>query len=874
MLKRIVQSVFGSSNDRVLQKLAPVIEQINALEKETLKCTDEQLKIRTADFLQRRQNGESLDSLLPEAFATVREVSRRVLGMRPFDVQLAGGMILHKGQIAEMKTGEGKTLVATLPAYLNALDKKGVHIVTVNDYLARRDAEWMGKLYNFLGLEVGCIVPGLSDEERKKSFQADISYGTNNEFGFDYLRDNLKFSLEEMVQRPFHYAIIDEVDSILIDEARTPLIISGPAEDNTALYKRIDALIPRLRPEDYEIDHKQRNVTLTDTGTEHVERLVTEAGLLSEGTLYDIQNIALLHHFSTALRAHKVFQRDVDYIVRDGKIVIIDEFTGRMMSGRRYGDGLHQALEAREALSIEKENQTLASVTFQNYFRMYPKLAGMTGTATTEAFEFQEIYKLDVVEIPPHRPMIRKDYDDEIYRTAAERDDAVLMQIKECHTQGQPVLVGTVSIEKSERLSRLLRKHSVPHRVLNARHHESEAAIIAEAGRKGAVTIATNMAGRGTDIQLGGNTERRLQNSNDKPASAIEAEITAEHSELLELGGLFIIGTERHESRRIDNQLRGRSGRQGDAGMSRFYLSLDDDLMRIFGTDRLDGMLKRLGLREGEAIAHPWVNKALEKAQRKVEERNFDIRKQLLKFDDVMNDQRRVVFEQRKEIMQDETLSATVQAMQEDIIASLVSQAIPEKTSPEQWKTETLHKECLRIFGLDLPVSDWASEEGTAEEEIRSRIEKSAADCFASRTAMVGIERMEWLQRNVLLQVLDTLWKEHLLQLDHLRQGIGLRAYGQRDPLHEYKQEAFILFESLLARLRETVVGILFRSELATDDSASLRSRERSHSLKEQQKEPFRQNRPLQAKEQKIRRNAPCPCGSGKKYKHCHGKLL
>ena len=823
MIGAIARRVFGSANERYVRRLQPLVSEINAAEAETEKLSDDELRARTAEFRKQLADGAALDDLLVPAFATVREAAKRTLGQRHFDVQLMGGIVLHRGQIAEMKTGEGKTLVATLAVYLNALPGKGVHVVTVNDYLARRDADWMGQIYRFLGLTVGCIVHDLSDEQRREAYACDVTYGTNNELGFDYLRDNMKFRLDQMAHRPFHYAIVDEVDSILVDEARTPLIISGPAEDSSEAYRRADKLIPMLAADDFEKDEKVRAVTLTDKGAETMERLLTEAGLLTSGGLYDIQNVALVHHANQALRAHKLFRRDVDYIVKDGKIIIIDEFTGRAMEGRRYSDGLHQALEAKENVEVQTENQTLASITFQNYFRLYPKLAGMTGTAMTEAGEFSEIYKLEVVEMPTNMTCIRIDYDDEVYRTAGEKHKALLDLIAECHERRQPVLVGTVSIEKSEMLADLLKKRKIPHHVLNARYHEQEAYIIAQAGMPGGVTIATNMAGRGTDIQLGGNFDMRVKQelgavTDEAERKArkeqIAAEIAAAKDVVLKAGGLFVIGTERHESRRIDNQLRGRSGRQGDPGASRFYLSLEDDLMRIFGSERMDGMLQKLGIQEGEAIIHPWINKALEKAQQKVEARNFEIRKTLLKFDDVMNDQRKVIYEQRKEIMSAEDVSETVTGMRLSVISELVARCIPEKAYPEQWDAHALHEEAMRVLGLDLPIAEWAKEEGIADQEIQSRIVEASDRKMAEKAANYGPQVMRMAEKSLLLQLLDQSWKDHLLSLDHLRQGINLRAYGQRDPLNEYKREAFRMFETMLSRLRETVTGVLSHLEI------------------------------------------------------------
>jgi preprotein translocase subunit SecA len=894
--------LFGSANDRYIKSLGHIVAEINGLEPELAALSDDDLRARTQILKQRAADGEALDDILPDAFATVREAAKRTLGQRHFDVQLMGGIVLHRGMIAEMKTGEGKTLVATLPVYLNALAGNGVHVVTVNDYLAKRDSEWMGQIYRFLGLSVGCIVHGLDDNERRVQYAADVTYGTNNEFGFDYLRDNMKFRLEEMVQRPFHYAIVDEVDSILIDEARTPLIISGPAEDSSELYRRVDKLIPELQPEDYEKDEKQRTVTLTDSGVERIEELLRQNGMLETGTLYDIHNISLTHHANQALRAHKLFARDTDYIVRDDKVVIIDEFTGRMMEGRRYSEGLHQALEAKEGVTIQNENQTLASITFQNYFRLYPKLAGMTGTAMTEATEFSEIYKLEVIEIPTNEPCIRADADDEVYRSTAEKYEAIYNQILECRKRKQPMLVGTVSIEKSEALSAILKKRQIPHQVLNARYHEQEAYIIAQAGRPGAVTIATNMAGRGTDIQLGGNLDMRLRQDlgaiadpaeRERRAQAIRGEIKAAHEEAIEAGGLFVIGSERHESRRIDNQLRGRSGRQGDPGASKFFVSLEDDLMRIFGSERMDGMLQKLGLKEGEAIIHRWVNKALEKAQQKVEARNYEIRKHLLRFDDVMNDQRKVVYQQRRELMAAKDISATIADMREEVIEALVERTIPANSLPDQWDVAGLHTEIARILNLDLPVAAWAMEEGIAVETVTERILEAANAKMAQKEATYGADIMRLAERSLLLQLLDQTWKEHLLALDHLRQGINLRAYAQRDPLNEYKREAFQLFQDMLGLLREQVTSVLCHVELRVNrpDEELAQPRSPQQRRVESRRDPAEEangnggvavaTKPASAAAAAVAapapwartpRNAPCPCGSGKKYKHCHGR--
>jgi preprotein translocase subunit SecA len=913
MISGLAQRLFGSANDRYVKGLQGIVDAVNAAEPEVERLTDEELRARTDRLRWRLNNEEGLDDILVDAFATVREAARRTLGERHFDVQLMGGVVLHRGMIAEMKTGEGKTLVATLAVYLNALSGKGVHVVTVNDYLARRDSEWMGRIYKFLGLTVGCIVPGIEDDERRLAYAADVTYGTNNEFGFDYLRDNMKFSLDQMVQRPFNFAIVDEVDSILVDEARTPLIISGPTEDSSALYMAVDALIPKLGEGDFEKDEKARAVTLTEQGTEHIEKLLAEAELMQGESLYDIVNVSVVHHVNQALRAHKLFARDTDYIVKDNKVVIIDEFTGRMMEGRRYSEGLHQALEAKEKAAIQMENQTLASITFQNYFRLYPKLAGMTGTAMTEAAEFEDIYKLEVVEIPTNVPCIRDDQDDEVYRTADEKFKAITDLIKECQERQQPILVGTVSIEKSEVLAALLKKEKIPHSVLNARYHEQEAAIIAQAGQPGAVTIATNMAGRGTDIQLGGNLEMRLAHelegvADEARRSEIEAKIRTEIAAAKEVvrkaGGLLVLATERHESRRIDNQLRGRSGRQGDPGASRFFLSLEDDLMRIFGSERMDGMLQKLGLKEGEAIVHTWINKALEKAQQKVEARNFEIRKNLLKFDDVMNDQRKVVYEQRKEVMQAEDISGTIEDMRHEVVTNMVARAIPEKAYVDQWDVDGLHEEALRILGLDLPIAEWAREEGIADQEIEERLLHEANRKMAEKVANLGPDLMRNAEKQLLLQLLDQIWKDHLLSLDHLRQGVGLRAYGQRDPLQEYKREAFNLFEEMLTRLRETVTGFLLHLQVQSEESvAELPQPAQPRHLHEGRVDPAMPEaaRPaLEAAEAdsaepqrpvsrrpatnvdpgdpstwgKVPRNAPCPCGTGKKYKHCHGRVL
>ncbi len=910
MLGSIAKRVFGSTNDRRVTQLAKVVPEINALESEFENLSDDALRAKTDEFRARRSGGEALDDLLPEAFAAVREAAKRTLGQRHFDVQLIGGVVLHEGMISEMKTGEGKTLVATLPVYLNALDGKGVHVVTVNDYLARRDADWMGEIYKFLGLEVGCIVHDLDEAERRAAYAADVTYGTNNEFGFDYLRGNMKHARSEMVQRDFNFAIVDEVDSILIDEARTPLIISGPAEDSSELYRAVDLLIPQLGAEDFEVDEKSRAVTFTEEGTERIETMLSEAELMSGPTLYDIENVSVVHHANQALRAHKLFRRDADYIVKDDKVIIIDEFTGRMMEGRRYSDGLHQALEAKEDVTIQAENQTLASITFQNYFRLYPKLAGMTGTAMTEAAEFHEIYGLEVIEIPTHMPMVRDDQDDEVYRTAKEKNDAILNLIEDCHKRGQPVLVGTTSIEKSEILDELLKKRRIPHEVLNARHHEREAQIIAQAGQVGAITIATNMAGRGTDIQLGGNLDMRIRQEatnddgtvDEKIVEKIQREIAAAHEQVVAASGLYVLGTERHESRRIDNQLRGRSGRQGDPGTSKFFLSLEDDLMRIFGSERMDSMLRKLGLQEGEAIAHTWVTKALEKAQEKVEAHHFDIRKNVVKFDDVMNDQRKVIYEQRLELMDATDVADTISDMRHEVVDAMVSNHIPERAYAEQWDVDGLKGEVYRIFNLDLPIDEWAKEEGIADEEIRQRLEDATNRQMAEKAANYGPELMRMAEKSLLLMNLDQIWKDHLLTLDHLRGGIGLRAYGQRDPLNEYKAEAFSLFEALLQQLRETITHNLAHAEFRFEDPALQMADTPAEDLQMTHIDPvtgkneFEREKVMadgeragrmrgparRAREReidpanpdtwgKVPRNAACPCGSGKKYKHCHG---
>lgn len=898
----LATKLFGSTNDRNLKAVYKHVPAINALESKYEAMDDATLRAQT-DVLRGRINaGETLDQIMHDAFAVVREAAKRTLGQRHFDVQLVGGVILHQGKIAEMKTGEGKTLVGTLPTYLNAISGKGVHVVTVNDYLAKRDSAWMGQIYRFLGLSVGCITHDLPDQQRKDAYAADITYGTNNEFGFDFLRDNMKYQLDQMVQRPFNFAIVDEVDSILIDEARTPLIISGPSEDSSELYIAVNRLIPSLVPADYEVDEKMRTATLTEDGTEHIENLVRGAGLLQEGGLYDAQNISLVHHVNQALRAHKLFTRDKDYIVKDDKVIIIDEFTGRMMEGRRFSEGLHQALEAKENVKIQNENQTLASITFQNYFRMYPKLAGMTGTAMTEAAEFADIYRLGVVEIPTNVPVARIDHDDKIYKSWEEKQAAILEQIVACIERKQPVLVGTTSIEKSESLSAYLKKKKIAHEVLNARYHEKEAFIIAQAGRPGAVTIATNMAGRGTDIKLGGNFEMRVEAEIDptwddarkqQAMARIQDEIERDSKLVREAGGLFVIGTERHETRRIDNQLRGRSGRQGDPGASIFFLSLEDDLMRIFGSDKMEMLLahKHIGLRDGEALTHPWISKALERAQARVEAQNFEIRKNLLKFDNVMNDQRKVIYEQRREIMDDNDVSALVTDMRHDAIEDMVARFMPPNTYAEQWNIESFKTEALRVLNMDLPLDEWAKEEGIADQEILERIRDESDRRMAEKAANAGIDLFRRLEKALVLQQLDQHWKEHLLNLDHLRQGINLRAFGQRDPLNEYKAEAFALFEMMLDRLRENVTQTLCLVSINMDSGAErllqrqpqTRTQETrlDPAMAEQQaaRQPHLRSVTAEFDPQnpatwgRIQRNAPCPCGSGLKFKHCHGKI-
>ena len=909
MLNKIARTLFGSANDRFVKKQMKVVDKINSLEPDFVKLSDDELKAKTDEFRTRIKNGETLDELLPEAFAAVREAAKRTLGQRHYDVQLVGGIVLHKGMIAEMKTGEGKTLVATLAAYLNALEGKGVHIVTVNDYLAKRDAEWMGQVYRFLGLTVDYIVHGKDDNQRREAYNSDIIYGTNNELGFDYLRDNMKFNLEERVQREFNFAIVDEVDSILIDEARTPLIISGAAEDSSERYISVNKIIPQLVPADYEKDEKARTVTLTEVGMTHVEQLLKQVGLITEGGLYDIGNVSLVHHVNQALRAHKMFTRDVDYIVKDGKVVIVDEFTGRIMEGRRYSDGLHQALEAKEGVAIQSENQTLASITFQNYFRLYPKLSGMTGTAMTEEAEFADIYGLSCVEIPTNKPVVRVDEHDEIYRTEKEKYQAIINTILDCHRRGQPVLVGTTSVEKSEVVADLLSKAApnVRFEVLNARHHEREAAIVAQAGVAGAITIATNMAGRGTDIQLGGNLDMRLKSvltgeetpeEIEKIKTKLKAEIEADKQKVLAAGGLYILGTERHESRRIDNQLRGRSGRQGDPGTSKFFLSLQDDLMRIFGSERMSAVLQKLGLPEGEALVHPWISKALEKAQQKVEERNFDIRKNLLKYDNVMNEQRKVIYAQRRELMETDDVSDTVKDMRQEYLTSVIAGFVPYGSTPEEWRTEELKQELAKITGFVLPVTNWANEPEIDSDTMTQKILDEVEKRLVEKNNGVPTEIVKMVEKSILLQVLDQLWKEHIATLDMMRHTIVLRAYGQKDPLNEYKREAFNMFSALLDALKEKVTIVVCRTIIRSNAEESMhRAEQRQQNVKMEavheqpqslvggnapeaeapaKPEPVR-NAPFNKNDPstwgRVSRNDPCPCGSGKKYKHCHGRI-
>ena len=865
MFNKLTSRFFGSSNDRQIKKYRPIIDKINSLEEDLQKISDDELKLKTTYFKDLLSKEQNLINILPEAFASVREAAKRTLNQRHFDVQLMGGLVLHEGKIAEMKTGEGKTLVATLACYLNALEGKGVHVVTVNDYLAQRDSQWMGQIYEFLGMSVGCIVSEMDDHQRRLAYKADITYGTNNEFGFDYLRDNMKYSLDEMVQRPFNFAIVDEVDSILIDEARTPLVISGQSEDSSILYKTIDKFIPSLKEDDYELDEKQRTCNLTDNGIGNIEQALKSENLIEDGSLFDVKNVSILHHINQALRAHKLFKKNTHYMVKNNRVIIIDEFTGRAMEGRRFGEGQHQAIEAKEKITVQPENQTLASVTFQNYFRMYPKLSGMTGTALTEEGEFSEIYNLHVIEVPTNLKIARIDSNDEIYKTNLERDEAVINLIEECKKNNQPVLVGTVSIEKSEILSKLLKAKNIDHEVLNAKFHEQEAQIIGYAGIPGSVTIATNMAGRGTDIQLGGNLEIRqakeikVDDLNSEKVKNLINDIEEKKNVALKAGGLYVIGTERHESRRIDNQLRGRTGRQGDPGSSKFLLSLQDDLMRIFGSDRLETMLGKLGLEKGEAIVHPWINKAVEKAQGKVEAHNFEIRKQLLKFDDVMNDQRKVIFDQRKEIMRSDDISEMILDMRHEVIETIVFKSIPEQSYHDQWDSETLATDVKNYLGITVPIIKWTKEDGIIEKEIISRLIELSNNFMAERAVKFGIDVFRQAEKTLLLQVLDQGWKEHLLMLDQMRQSIGLRAYAQKDPLNEYKKEAFELFENMLDKLRKTITSVLSYIEIEQENIQS----------KEHNNEP--QTLPSS---KKIPRNSICPlCDSGKKYKHCCGKL-
>ncbi|NIJ33581.1 preprotein translocase subunit SecA [Sphingomonas oligoaromativorans] len=914
MLGGIAKAIFGSSNDRYVKSLRSIVAKIASYEPAISALDDAALAHQTVLFRERLEHGETLDDLLPEAFATVREAAKRVLGQRHYDVQMVGGIVLHRGEIAEMRTGEGKTLVATLATYLNALSGKGVHVVTVNDYLASRDAEWMGRVYRFLGLTTGVIVPNIPDFQRREAYHADITYGTNNEFGFDYLRDNMKYDRSQMVQRPFNFAIVDEVDSILIDEARTPLIISGPTDDKSELYMSVDAVVRQLTADDYELDEKQRSVMLTEDGTEKIERLLEAAGLLEGDNLYDYENTQVVHHLNQALKANAVFKRDTDYIVKDDKVIIIDEFTGRMMDGRRWSDGLHQAVEAKEGVKIEPENQTLASITFQNYFRMYPKLGGMTGTAATEAAEFFDIYKMNVVTIPTNVPVQRVDEDDQFFKSIHDKFGAIAKAIRDKQENGrQPILVGTVSIEKSELLSEFLQKEGVAHKVLNARHHESEAHIVAQAGRLGAVTIATNMAGRGTDIQLGGNLEFRMLDEfpdlvegtpeYEARATAIRAEIAQEKQQVLANGGLFVLGTERHESRRIDNQLRGRSGRQGDPGLSRFYLSLDDDLLRIFGPQTLFARMMNKNLEDGEAIISPWITKAIETAQKKVEARNYDVRKQVVEYDDVMNDQRKIIYEQRADIMDSETVDDVTDEMRGETVSSLVGDACPVGSYPEQWDGETLQARVAEVFGLELPIVEWVGEEGIEPETLADRIKEQADAQISAKIEEISVDSWRGVEKSVLLQTLDEHWKDHLSRLDSLRQVIHLRAYAQKTPINEYKAEAFAMFGRMLDAIREDVTRILANvtfqappplpelpefltshmdpltqmddaqpSSYAAPDMGFVTTRLAMPQMQQDDPQPVLGDDPA-SWEGQVSRNAPCPCGSGKKYKHCHGAL-
>ena len=905
MVGNLLSKIFGSRNDRLLKQMYRDVAQINVLEAKFAALSDDQLRAKTEEFRQRLKSGATVDSLLPEAFATVREAGKRTLNMRHFDTQLIGGMVLHSGKISEMATGEGKTLVATLPVYLNALSGEGVHVVTVNDYLARRDAEWMGKLYTFLGMTVGVVVPGLDPAQKIAAYAADVIYGTNNEFGFDYLRDNMAFSMADKAQRKLHYAIVDEVDSILIDEARTPLIISGPAEESSELYKGINLLVPKLTrqedekgPGDYYVDEKTRQVLLSEDGHQHAEELLLQAGMLQDGeSLYEAHNIRLVHYLYAGLRAHALFQRNVEYIVKDNQIIIVDEFTGRTMPGRRWSDGLHQAVEAKEGVPIQAENQTLASITFQNYFRLYSKLAGMTGTADTEAFEFQQIYGLEVVVIPTNKPVQRKDHSDLVYLTAGEKYQAIVADIKDCQTRGQPVLVGTTSIENSELLSGLLNKDGIKHEVLNAKQHAREAEIVAQAGRPGAVTIATNMAGRGTDIVLGGNFNAeiaKLDNPSEAQIAALREEWKQRNSAVVASGGLHVVGTERHESRRVDNQLRGRSGRQGDPGSSRFYLSLQDNLMRIFASERVSAMMKKLGMEEGEAIEHPWVTKAIENAQRKVEGRNFDMRKQLLEYDDVANDQRKVIYERRNELMATDDLSETIKMMRTDAVDSVFRVHVPPQSLEEQWDVVGLEDALEREFGQRLPVKQWLESDSSLHEEpLRKRIQEALEKSYAEKEALTGAAVMRHFEKAIMMQVLDSHWKDHLAAMDYLRQGIHLRGYAQKNPKQEYKREAFELFSEMLERIKTEVIGYISKVQIRAEaDVEKVEEQRRQQAPMQFQhaqapalaadettvgeaapEGDAEQAAPFVRSGRKVGRNEPCPCGSGKKYKQCHGRL-
>ncbi|HKE49373.1 MAG TPA: preprotein translocase subunit SecA [Rhodanobacteraceae bacterium] len=913
MLNRFLTSIFGSRNERVLRQLGKVVNQINALEPKFQALSDAELRARTDEFRQRLKDGAKLDSLIPEAFATVREASRRVLELRHYDVQLIGGMVLHSGKIAEMRTGEGKTLVATLPVYLNALEGKGVHVVTVNDYLAKRDAAWMGRIYNFLGMSVGVVYPGMDHGDKRAAYAADITYGTNNEFGFDYLRDNMALSKEQRYQRGLHYAIVDEVDSILIDEARTPLIISGPSDESPQLYVKVNRIVPRLTrqeketapgeppaPGDYYVDEKQKQVHLSEEGMEHAEQLLREDGIIGEDEgLYDSQHIAVVHHLNAALRANAIYQRDVDYIVRDGEVIIVDEFTGRTLAGRRWSDGLHQAVEAKEGVPIQRENQTLASITFQNLFRMYKKLAGMTGTADTEAYEFQQIYGLEVVVIPTHRAMVRKDEADVVFLKQKPKFEAIVEDIKECHDRGQPVLVGTASIEMSELLSNLLKKERIPHEVLNAKQHEREAHIVAQAGRPKAITIATNMAGRGTDIVLGGSLDAELhalpEGTPDGERDRIKTEWKARHEEVIGYGGLRIVGTERHESRRIDNQLRGRSGRQGDPGSSRFYLSLEDNLIRIFMGEGVARLMRMFGMKEDDAIQDRMVSRQIEKAQRKVEAHNFDIRKHLLEFDDTANDQRKVIYQQRNELLDSESVAETIVDIRRDVVTEMVRRFVPPESVDEQWDLAGLERELESEFGLKLDLKFWIEGKGEVDAtDVQEHVQESVERLFREKEAMVGSEVMRALEKHVMLSVLDNVWKEHLSSMDYLRQGIYLRGYAQKQPKQEFKREAFELFEVMLERIKHEIIQLLARVRIRSEDEVQAMEQQQQQQAQARQLqfqhaeagglpagEPESQGEPMPAAVQapvhregpKVGRNDPCPCGSGKKYKHCHGQL-